>query len=240
MSVSLCIFPFLIVNFLCFRLAKGNTREVLLSYVDASRRLCVLGGVFDDKAVVQRLTDFMWCEQKKSLGSTVWHEFWWPFHELENFTRTSAIPKPRHSHPVTHIPVSILIQLRSLKTAKPSTSNTLECSRKMQRVSPSRRKFLTQLATTFRILWSSLWLDTGRTFTSSLPAKITPPSRKCPIILWVSLGSLQRPKYAKDAIFTKTTGLCQARYLFSWRHARSLKDHIYLSELCCCLCEECL
>jgi hypothetical protein len=45
---------------------------------------------------------------------------------LKIFTRTSAIPRTRHSRPVTHIPASILIQLRSPKTAKPSTLNTQE------------------------------------------------------------------------------------------------------------------
>ena len=45
---------------------------------------------------------------------------------LKIFTRTSAIPRTRHSHPVTHIPASILIQLRSRKTAKPSTLHTKE------------------------------------------------------------------------------------------------------------------
>jgi len=67
--------------------------------------LGVLGGVFTDKVIVQRLTDLMWCahsttEEDSRGESTVWHEFWWPFVDvsisLKFFTRTSATPRTRH------------------------------------------------------------------------------------------------------------------------------------------------
>jgi hypothetical protein len=62
-------------------------------------------------------------------------------------------------------------------------------------------------------------------------------SGKCPLGLWVSLGSLERPKDTKDA---KTLGLWRARYLVSWRHGGSFEEAICLPRSCRGLCEECL
>lgn len=51
----------LLIYFLfSFCLAKGNAREVLLPLVGGGPWLGVLGGVFTDKVIVQRLTDLMW------------------------------------------------------------------------------------------------------------------------------------------------------------------------------------
>ena len=126
--------------------------------------LGVLGGVFTDKVIVQRLTDFMWCAHSTTEEdprvyrlARVLVALRRSIHELENFYRDISDPKtppltPGHTHPRFYA----LIQLRSLKMAKLSNSNTLEYSRKMPRVSPSRQKFLTQSAKTLRISWSSL------------------------------------------------------------------------------------
>ena len=76
---------FLIFNLLYIRLAKRNTREVLLPYLASRWSLvgCAQGDVFTNKVIVQRLTDVMWCativQRKKTLESTVWHEFWLSF-----------------------------------------------------------------------------------------------------------------------------------------------------------------
>jgi hypothetical protein len=101
--------------------------------VGGGPRLGVLGGVFTDKVIVQRLTDFMWCAHSTTEEdprvyrlARVLVALRRSIMSLKIFTRTSAIPRTRHSRPVTHIPASIFIQLRSPKTAKPSTLNTQE------------------------------------------------------------------------------------------------------------------
>ena len=109
----------LILDFLCFRLAKGNNmREVLLPYIDANSGPWVCLGAHSPTKLSCKgwliLCGAQILQQRKILESTVWHEFWWLLVDLSTnlkiFTRTSAIPRSRHWHLVTHIPPSILIQ----------------------------------------------------------------------------------------------------------------------------------
>jgi len=93
--------------------------------------LGVLGGVFTDKVIVQRLTDLMWCAHSTTQEdppvyrlSRVLVALRRSIHQLEIFYKDISDPKnPALSPGYTH-PFFILIQPRSPKTAKPTTLNT--------------------------------------------------------------------------------------------------------------------